>query len=92
MEKDDAIELWHRSLGHMGEKGMTQLARRNILSGIDKVHLKNSVDCLAGKQSRVAFRSSLPSRVENVRFDSLRFVRTNAKVTWWCSLLGDIHR
>ena len=49
MEKDDANELWHRRLGHMGEKGMTQLARRNILSGIDKVHLKNCVDCLAGK-------------------------------------------
>ena len=66
MKKDDAVELWHRRLGHMGEKGMTQLARRNILSGIDKVHLKNCVDCLEGKQSRVAFRSSLPSRVENV--------------------------
>ena len=45
---------------------MTQLARRNILSWIDKVHLKNCVDCLAGKQSRVAFRSCLPFRVENV--------------------------
>ena len=66
MEKDDAVELWHRRLGHMGEKGMTQLARRNILFGIDKVHLNNCVDCLVGKQSRVAFRSSLPSRVENV--------------------------
>ena len=48
IEKDSAVELWHKRLSHMSEKGMTILAKKNELSGVDLVHLEKCVDCLAG--------------------------------------------
>ena len=66
MEKDSAIELWHKRLNHIGEKGMTSLARKKVLPIMDKVHLEKCVDCLVGKQNKVSFKSSPPSRKKNV--------------------------
>ena len=66
VENDNTVELWHKRLGHMSEKSMTCLAKKNVLPGLDQVHLKKCVDCLAGKQNRVSFKSSPPSRKENV--------------------------
>ena len=66
MENDSTVELWHKRLGHMSEKSMTRLAKKNVLPGLDQVHLKKCADCLAGKQNRVAFKSTPPSRMESV--------------------------
>ncbi|CAL1392755.1 unnamed protein product [Linum trigynum] len=65
-ENGDTIELWHKRLGHMSEKSMAKLAQKKVIVGLDHVHLKKCVDCLAGKQNRVAFKSSIPSRAKNV--------------------------
>ncbi|CAL1406718.1 unnamed protein product [Linum trigynum] len=65
-ENGDTIELWHKRLGHMSEKSMAKLAQNKVIIGLDHVHLKKCVDCLAGKQNRVAFKSSIPSRAKNV--------------------------
>ncbi|CAL1360545.1 unnamed protein product [Linum trigynum] len=65
-ENGDTIELWHKRLGHMSEKSMAKLAQKKVIVGLDQVHLKKCVDCLAGKQNRVAFKSSIPSRAKNV--------------------------
>ena len=40
VEKDSAIKLWHKRLSHIGEKGMTSLARNKVLLGMDEVHLE----------------------------------------------------
>ncbi|CAL1380337.1 unnamed protein product [Linum trigynum] len=65
-ENGDTIELWHKRLGHMSEKSMAKLAKKKVIIGLDHVHLKKCFDCLVGKQNRVAFKSSIPSRAKNV--------------------------
>nr|GEY88058.1 hypothetical protein [Tanacetum cinerariifolium] len=33
IDNDDMTELWHKRLGHMSEKGMSILSKKNVLSG-----------------------------------------------------------
>ena len=61
-EKDPSMELWHRRLGHMSEKGLQALSRRNVLPDFKGTRLNPCVDCLAGKQHRVSFASPKVSR------------------------------
>ena len=49
MDDDNIIELYHNRLGHMSEKGLMILAKKNILSGMKKGSLKRCAHCLAGK-------------------------------------------
>ena len=39
MEKEVPIELWHKRLGHMSEKGLQRLARQDLLPGMKGAHL-----------------------------------------------------
>ncbi|CAN0906841.1 Retrovirus-related Pol polyprotein from transposon TNT 1-94 [Linum grandiflorum] len=66
MEIVDTVALWHKCLGHMSEKSMVKLARKKTILGLDQVHLERCIDCLAGKQNRVAFKSYPPSRAKNM--------------------------
>ena len=34
VENIDMTDLWHKRLGHMSEKGMSLLSKRNVLSGV----------------------------------------------------------
>ncbi|GKA75492.1 hypothetical protein Tco_0781870 [Tanacetum coccineum] len=52
--------------GHMSEKGMSILSKKNMLSGVHDINLKNCYHCLAGKQTRLAFKSRSPFRIENI--------------------------
>ena len=61
VENDNAMELWHKRLGHMSEKGLSVLSKEAI-PGISGLHLQKCVHCFAGKQHRVSFKSSVPSR------------------------------
>ena len=49
------IELWHKRLGHVSQKGLDVLARKIILSDIKGMHLETCVDFLVNKQHKVAF-------------------------------------
>ncbi|CAH9132849.1 unnamed protein product [Cuscuta epithymum] len=62
----DMTDLWHKRLGHMSEKGMSLLLKRNVLPGVHDIHLKKCSHCLAGKQNRVSFKSHPPSRKESI--------------------------
>ena len=62
LEKEDPCVLWHKRLGHMSEKGMIVLAKKNLLKGMKGVHLNKCADCLVGKQHRVAFKSLPPHK------------------------------
>ncbi|KAL4559836.1 hypothetical protein LXL04_031982 [Taraxacum kok-saghyz] len=62
----DMTELWHKRLGHMSEKGMSLLLKKNVLTGVHGVTLKRCSHCLDGKQTRVSFKSSTPSRKESI--------------------------
>ena len=57
-ETSSNIELWHKRLGHMSDKGLQSLAHKNILPEVKGMTLRPCVDCLAGKQHRVAFCTS----------------------------------
>lgn len=59
-------ELWHKRLAHISEKGLTLLGKKNALSGLKSVDLQKCAHCLAGKQNRVSFKSSTPSKKENL--------------------------
>ena len=49
IEKDSSIELWHRRLGHMSEKGLRALSRRSALPEFKGTCLNSCVDCLTSK-------------------------------------------
>ena len=49
VDNENTVELWHKRLGHMSEKSLTCLAKKNVLPGLDQVQLKKCADCLAGK-------------------------------------------
>ena len=42
------------------------LAKKNLLSGMKNAPLKKCAHCLAGKQNRVAFKTSPPSRKSGI--------------------------
>lgn len=62
VEDENVVELWHKRLSHMSEKGMGLLAKKNLLSGVKSAKLEKCVHCLAGKQRRVSFKSRPPSK------------------------------
>ena len=66
VDDDFFTELWHKRLGHMSEKALNFLAKRQLLAGMKGTPLKTCVHCLAGKQTRISFRSMFPSRRSNV--------------------------
>ena len=64
---DDAtIEMWHRRLGHMSEKGLQMLMKKQLLPDLKGTSLKPCTDCFAGKQHRVAFQRNTPSRRSHI--------------------------
>ncbi|KAK9113082.1 hypothetical protein Scep_020601 [Stephania cephalantha] len=56
--KPDSAMLWHKRLGHMGERGLQVLSKRNLLPHLKSVSLDFCEDCVFGKQHRVAFSLS----------------------------------
>ncbi|CAL9003904.1 unnamed protein product [Prunus brigantina] len=64
---EDSIELWHKRLGHMREKGLQILTKREALTGMKKsMPLKSCTHCLAGKQHRASFQHGHAQRKPNV--------------------------
>ena len=66
LQDDTSTELWHKRLGHMSEKGLQVLFKKELLPGLKGTHLKTCVHCLAGKQHRVSFHKNVASRKENI--------------------------
>ena len=57
-------ELWHKRLGHMNERGMHILAKKDLLLEVKGIHLEKCVDCLVGKQNITVSHSRPPMRRE----------------------------
>jgi hypothetical protein len=47
--------LWHHRLGHMSEKGMQILRKRNLFPDLKQIDLDFCEHCVCGKQKRVRF-------------------------------------
>ena len=58
---DDVTKLWPMHLGHMSEKGMTELSIRGLLDGQSTSKLKFYEHCVFGKQKRVKFTKGVHS-------------------------------
>jgi hypothetical protein len=56
--EDDDTLLWHMRLGHMSERGMRELHKRNLLTGIKSCKLDFCKYCIMGKQCRVRFKTA----------------------------------
>ncbi|KAG8370951.1 hypothetical protein BUALT_Bualt13G0036600 [Buddleja alternifolia] len=55
---NSSIELWHKRLGHLSQKGMQLLAKKKLLPDVNGIELQTCVDCLARKQHRIERRES----------------------------------
>ncbi|RDX89868.1 hypothetical protein CR513_28338, partial [Mucuna pruriens] len=59
---DMEASLWHRRLSHISEKGLTCLAKKDMLSGLKNAELEKCSHCMTSKQTRVSFKKHPPSR------------------------------
>ena len=57
-EQDDTL-LWHIRLGHMMERGMRKLQKRNLLAGAKSCKLDFYKYCVMGKQCRMRFKTAM---------------------------------
>jgi len=48
------MKLWHMRLGHLSERGMTELHKRNLLHGVKTCKLDFCNFFVLGKQTRVS--------------------------------------
>uniref|UniRef100_A0A2N9J203 Integrase catalytic domain-containing protein n=1 Tax=Fagus sylvatica TaxID=28930 RepID=A0A2N9J203_FAGSY len=56
--EDDDTLLWHMRLGHMSERGIRELHKRNLLTEIKSCKLDFCKYCIMGKQCRVRFKTA----------------------------------
>ena len=66
--ESSARTLWHRRLGHLGDPGLLELAKRNMVKGlsIDKKEVTSLYEsCVLGKGHRLPFQSSSSKRAEH---------------------------
>jgi hypothetical protein len=54
----DCTVLWHMRLGHMSERNMLELYKRNLLKGVTMCKLDFYKFCILGKQNRVQFKTT----------------------------------
>jgi hypothetical protein len=79
--------LWHHRLGHMSEKGMQILHKRNLFSDLKKIDLDFCEHCVYGKHKRVGFLK-VEKEKKNER---LEFVHTDVWGPTQVSSLGGSH-
>ena len=53
----DDTKLWHMRLGHIGERGMLELHKRNLLKGVKTCKLDFCKYCVYRKHHRVSFKT-----------------------------------
>ena len=56
--EEDKTELWHRRLGHMSQRGLQELHKKEQLDGVMSAALEFCKYCTLGKQTRVSFNLS----------------------------------
>ncbi|KAL4325786.1 hypothetical protein GQ457_11G029520 [Hibiscus cannabinus] len=53
---NSCLELWHKRLGHISEKGLQILAQKALIPEVKGKAIRPCIHCLAGKQHKVSFR------------------------------------
>jgi hypothetical protein len=95
--EDDDTLLWHMRLGHMSERGMRELHKRNLLTGIKSCKLDFCKYCIMGKQCRVRFKTAIHKTkgiLDYVHSDIWGPVRTLSKggAQYFMSFIDDYSR
>ena len=63
-EKEASQNLWHQRLGHMSERGLSTLIKKELITVSKDVALGPCNHCLFGKQHRVSFNCTSTKRSE----------------------------
>uniref|UniRef100_A0A2N9FN54 Integrase catalytic domain-containing protein n=1 Tax=Fagus sylvatica TaxID=28930 RepID=A0A2N9FN54_FAGSY len=95
--EDDDTLLWHMRLGHMSERGMRELHKRNLLTGIKSCKLDFCKYCIVGKQCKVRFKTATHKTkgiLDYVHSDIWGPVRTPSKggAQYFMSFIDDYSR
>uniref|UniRef100_A0A2N9GEX0 Integrase catalytic domain-containing protein n=1 Tax=Fagus sylvatica TaxID=28930 RepID=A0A2N9GEX0_FAGSY len=95
--EDDDTLLWHMRLGHISERGMRELHKRNLLTGIKSCKLDFCKYCIMGKQCRVRFKTATHKTkgiLDYVHSDIWGPVRTPSKggTQYFMSFIDDYSR
>uniref|UniRef100_A0A2N9HC61 Integrase catalytic domain-containing protein n=1 Tax=Fagus sylvatica TaxID=28930 RepID=A0A2N9HC61_FAGSY len=95
--EDDDTLLWHMRLGHMSERGMRELHKRNLLTGIKSCKLDFCKYCIMGKQCRMRFKTATHKTkgiLDYVHSDIWGPVRTPSKggAQYFMSFIDDYSR
>ncbi|KAK8547509.1 hypothetical protein V6N12_031646 [Hibiscus sabdariffa] len=53
---NSCLELWHKSLRHISEKGLQILAQKTLIPEVKGKAIQQCIHCLTGKQHKVSFR------------------------------------
>ncbi|KAL5570283.1 hypothetical protein UlMin_026858 [Ulmus minor] len=69
---NDNTNLWHMHLGHLSERKLNELHKRNLLKGMKRCKLDFCKICVMGKQKRVSF-----STLSHTSKGILDYVHTN---------------
>lgn len=56
-EKEDKARLWHLRFGHLSERGLTELNKKNLLCEDNVGDLKFCKEYVLGKSCRVKFKT-----------------------------------
>ena len=65
-KEEISLDLWHKCLGHMSEKGLKILAGKSLLPGLKSYNLDLCEHCIYGRQIRVSFLRSGHERKTNL--------------------------
>ena len=57
LTESDSTTLWHMRLGHIGEHGLAELHKRNLLDGLKSCKMDFCKFCVMGKQSKASFKT-----------------------------------
>jgi GAG-pre-integrase domain len=80
----DVIKLWHMRFGHMSERGMNILGKRDLLCGQCTYNMEFCEHCVFDKQKKLSFSTTIHSIKKNIRLFIQNFgdrLKCHQKVT-----------
>lgn len=93
-DDSSSCDLWHQRLGHMSDKGMQMLVKKQYLPDVSSISSKSCVHCLVGKQHRITFHTRPPCRrkypLDLVHADVYSMdVKSHSGAQYFVSLIDD---
>lgn len=95
--RNDNTDLWHMRLGHLSERGLNELHKKNLLKGVKGYKLEFCKFCVMGKQKMVSFSTS--SHTSKVVIDYVHIdmwgpslIASHGSSTYFVSFIDDYSR